>query len=465
MPTIGLNPYYTYTAQQLLDMTIEKNNEESFPNGLKVSETNNPLYFPAKYTYQVGSAEIVALASNAIAVGTGQTGAAPLYVFCKDGIYALFVDSSGEMAYTNARVIARDVCNNAKSVTPIDAGVVFTTDRGLMMIAGEQVDEIGQPLEGDYEQITPNTDLIGKGYALQKLAGLPTDSVTSIPFLVYLKGAIINYNHNERELMVSNPNYNYTYVLDRDNNWTRRNFTADEYVQNYPTSYRLTFNDGLLRQVDNESDADNGMFVLTRALKLDSIGFKELHRVVARGWFEVPHEEVVKLSGKQIGSSGAQVTLYRKNLDSPLSRAKKGTVYLTPKNYSPEVQSILRITYTDGRVEDKDFSDVSSFELTEEMSSIVYYILLPGSGYLYFDLKYEVEQYLDLYIQGSYDARKWATLGVQRRKGKFTDIGALIERTDCRYFRFVLAGKLTKESRFDYFEVSSKRSQLGTKIR
>ena len=273
----------------------ETNVSESYPNGLKVSSTDNPLYFPVENTYQVGSAEIVAMMSNAVAVGTGQTGSAPLYVFCKDGVYAMFVDETGEMTYTNSRIIARDVCNNARSVTPIDSGVVFTADRGLMEIAGEQVEEIGQPLEGDWvKYTTPKhidfSKIAKNAYYMKRIAALPNettsaeDSMTQVDFLQYLKGSIINYNHNERELMVSNPDYHYTYILDREGNWSRRDIRAEQYVNNFPTSYRVE--KGELYQVDKDSDADNGFFVMSHVVKLDSIGFKEIHRLIARGFFK-----------------------------------------------------------------------------------------------------------------------------------------------------------------------------------
>ena len=140
--------------------------------------------------------------SNAVAVGTGQTGAAPLYVFCKDGVYALMVDSSGEMAYTNARIIARDVCNNAKSVTHIDNGVVFTTDRGIMNISGNEVVEIGQIAEGDVFDITDTNDkskrIMFNAFTMSQLADLPSTMLDQTDFLSYINGAIVNYNHNER---------------------------------------------------------------------------------------------------------------------------------------------------------------------------------------------------------------------------------------------------------------------------
>lgn len=305
----------------------ENNTTENYPNGLKVSSTNNPLYFPVENTYHIGSSEVVAMMSNSVAVGTGQTGSAPLYIFCKDGVYAMFVDEKGEMAYTNSRVIARDVCNNAKSVTPIDSGVVFTTDRGLMSIAGEEVSEIGQPLEGDWAQFTTAghidfSKIAKNAYYMKRIAGLPDesntaqDSMTQTDFLSYLKGSIINYNHNEFELMVSNPNYNYTYILDKRGNWSRRDIRAEEYVNNYPTSYRVAGNEWY--QVDKQSDADNGIYLMSHIIKLDSIGFKELHRVAARGYWQTCSKKVYKTidipeSKKKIALTPAQGTLAEYN--------------------------------------------------------------------------------------------------------------------------------------------------------
>lgn len=293
--TKSVTEYQTDIKPSFNKAPQEVNTAENYANGLKVSATNNPLYFPVENTYQVGSAEIVAMMSNSIAVGTGQTGSAPLYIFCKDGVYAMFVDSTGETTYTNSRIIARDVCNNQRSVTPIDTGVVFTTDRGLMQIAGEQVAEIGQPMEGDWVKYTTQgsvdfSKIAKNAYYMKRIAALPDettpaeDSMTKVDFLEYLKGSIVNYNHNERELMVSNPAYHYTYILDREGNWSRRDIRAEQYVNNYPTSYRVE--KGELYQVDKESDADNGFFAMSHVVKLDSIGFKELHRLVARGYFE-----------------------------------------------------------------------------------------------------------------------------------------------------------------------------------
>lgn len=305
------------TAADMMEFVKMQNAEEYFPNGLKVSKTDNPMFFPVEKTYQVGSSEILALMSSTIPLGTGQTGAAPLVVFCKDGVYALLMGNivpdtekvTDNILYASAVPIARDVCNNPRSVTPVDGGVVFSTDRGLMKATYDgknfQVQEIGAPAEGDVVQFwnAGSVDYSKIATAsMQQIAGLPSSLCSTTDFLTYLqdkgtsgKAAIINYNHNMRELMVSNPNYPYSYVLDREGNWSRRDYTAAQYVNNYPTSYRVDAN-GHFYKVDDEGEAttslehrkeaDNKIFYLSNVIKLDSIGFKQAYRFVVRGYFE-----------------------------------------------------------------------------------------------------------------------------------------------------------------------------------
>ena len=77
----------------------------------------------------------------------------------------------------------------------------------------------------------------------------------------------------------------------------------------------------------------------------------------------------------------------------------------------------------------------------------------------------KIPNYVGCYIFGSYDGRKWAMLGSNERSGMFTDIGCDIERTDVKFLRVALAGRVTGKTRIDYMEISSKPSMLNTKIR
>lgn len=433
----------------------EQNNTEVYPNGLKVSVVNNPFTFPYENTYQVGSSEIVALMSNTVAVGTGQTGDAPLYVFCKDGIYILIVDPSGTMTYTNQPPIARDVCNNAKSVTPIDNGVVFTSDRGLMSIAGDKVIEIGSAAEGDVFDITDTSDKAKKimfnAFTMQQLAEFPQSLVDNTDFLTYLKGAIINYNHNERELMVSNPNKDYTYVMDRNGNWSRRAFTAQEYVNNYPTSYRID-KSGKLYKVDADDNDTNKVYLLSNVIKLGTIAFKQAYRLVVRGYFETSSVAYGEINGVDV-----------KVVGSFIDRMKGGEglhmTYITQYGQPMWVDTNNNNYVLNGQIQ------ILDKETNEDITNSAVQVNL---GQYYQVVKsYET---VGCYVFGSYDGRQWALLGGNEKdqtynQGKFTDIGCKISHTDIRFLRVCLAGKLSKDTRIDYIEVSADGSALNGKLR
>jgi hypothetical protein len=78
---------------------------------------------------------------------------------------------------------------------------------------------------------------------------------------------------------------------------------------------------------------------------------------------------------------------------------------------------------------------------------------------------FETEVNLGLYVFGSYDGRQWSLLGGNEKEGNFTDIGCKISHTDIRFLRVCLAGKLSKDTRIDYIEVSSDGSALNGKLR
>ena len=441
---------------------LEQNEPEEFPNGLKVSKVNNPFTFPDNSTYQVGSSEIVALISNAVAVGTGQTGAAPLYVFCKDGIYALLVDSTGEMTYSNARIIARDVCNNAKSVTPIDSGVVFTTDRGIMSIAGSEVVEIGSAAEGDVFDITDNGNLPNKpiiadkakkimfnAFTMPKLAEFPEGLIGNTDFLTYIKGAIVNYNHNERELMVSNPSKDYTYVMDRNGNWTRRAFTTQEYVNNYPTSYRID-KAGNFYKVDADDNDTNKVYLLSNVIKLGTIAFKQAYRLVVRGYFEtIAYPSAFGyINEKLVRVEGSFIDRMEKGEELKMS-------YITKYGQSLWV-NINDDSILSGGITIYDQS--TNEDVTETVVSV-------DSGNYYTIQRTENYSTVGCYVFGSYDGRKWALLGGQEKGGTFTDLGCKISRSDVKFLRLCISGKLSKDSRIDFVEIAAEGSVLNAKIR
>ena len=262
-------------------------------NMLKVSQTGNPLYFPLSNTYRVGSGRIIKLMSNTVSVGEGQTGAAPLMVFCSDGIWALMVDASGQVAYTNSRPISRDVLNGRDNAKNVQGGIVFATDRGLMLLSGAEVTEIGETVEGRVSrhfESSPSAEKLlyaRELYDNEKSVRL-LKSIDLTEFKDYLKDIRMGYNYNKQELMVANPNKEYYYVLSAVGRWYKLSGKIRFFVEDYPKTYACIANK--LLNVGREEGKTAGTGFVTRAMRLGGQTFKRLTRVILRGWFGVERE-------------------------------------------------------------------------------------------------------------------------------------------------------------------------------
>lgn len=291
----------TPPASLSVDLT-ERNTTTRVANGLRVSAVDNPLYLPAEYSYRVGNTNIVGMMANEVAVGVGQTGDAPLMVFTKDGVYGLFVDSSGELAYDHSRPISSDVCNNAKTIHRVDGGIVFATDRGLMMLKGATATDIGEIAEGDFLDISDTNGMFKFGrcalgaFTAQRICGFVNQQVTGEDFLRYLENAEVGYDHKGKELWAVNAQKDYCYVKDYDGNWRRVTEWISEVVACYPETY-VVKNGGVytLDEAKNKLLASpRRVFVMTRPIEVrslaprvrDSQNMKESYRVVARGEFK-----------------------------------------------------------------------------------------------------------------------------------------------------------------------------------
>lgn len=272
-----------------LNVPREVNNSVMHHNRMKASLANNPLYFPNSMVYSVGNGNIVGFGANSFLAAAGQVGDVPLYVFCSDGIYAFAVDSSGEMAYLNARLISQYICNNGMSITPTAFGVVFSTDFGLMALGdGNRSQDLTDKIEGEPYDVSEISEvgLCMNHKQLVRLGGRETNE----DFLDYIKGAVIGYNYGEKEMWVVRKDCGYSYVLDREGEWSKRTDIGDEFVNDFPKTYMLNVENGVstLRDLTHElKDGGRDTMFLTRPIKYDSYKFKQSERVVLRGDFRV----------------------------------------------------------------------------------------------------------------------------------------------------------------------------------
>lgn len=122
------------------------NNLEYLSDTVIVSEAANPFIFPAKGYVSVGMGKIKGLATQTVALGQEEHGIHPMIVFSERGISTLRINNEGE--YIRADVLSREVCNNPDSIIETDGAVYFSSDKGLMIIVGNQVKCMSEQMGG-----------------------------------------------------------------------------------------------------------------------------------------------------------------------------------------------------------------------------------------------------------------------------------------------------------------------------
>lgn len=308
---------------------FEVDNEEGVRNMLKVSATDNPFYFPTAQMYKFED-DIVALASNAEAISTGQFGQYPLFVFTKSGIWAMQVDSTGKTAYSMQTPFSREVC--CGEVCPVSGGVVFATERGLMAISGGQITELSKALDGTYVDTFENNEAFWE--AIFARAGFesyfPQYSIRE-----YIKEAKLAYNYLENEVILSNINKGFSFVYDLDSAmWSVIDYTFDVVTNNYPELIAVNNVEHYVFLFKHGADA-NKVVAITRPFTLGSFDYKRLRQAALRTTFtgslnfyllgSNDGANFVCITGKEYPSKngGESMNATRRDLITAMSRSKQ----------------------------------------------------------------------------------------------------------------------------------------------
>lgn len=298
-PLISVDAGENYT-----DLPKETDNTSSQDeNVLRVSEVNSPFSFPLAQTYQFPT-PIIGVQANVIALSQGQFGQFPLYVFTQDGVYAMSTDTSGKIAYLNQTPITRDVCTNAESLCPLDTAVAFATEKGLMIIDGAQTRLISEALDGYLPSCYNSSPILPK---IAKVASLE-NSVSTIYFPEYLKGAKVGYNYQEQEIIVANPSYEYSYVYSlRTGQWHKISEKIDNFINSYPYTWILRGSSIYDMNVIERSVAT--IMLMTRPIKMGILTYKRILQTALRGIVK-QSSSVLYLRGEPLLLRGQELGLF-----------------------------------------------------------------------------------------------------------------------------------------------------------
>lgn len=245
-------------------------------NVMYVSNLNNPFFFPADQVYQFNT-DIVGVQSNVVALSQGQFGQFPLYVFTKDGIYAMNV-GSGEVAYSSQTPVTRDVCNNPESICGLDTMVAFSTDRGLMAINGTVTELISEKIYGFLPSCSVSSPIIGKILNVASLG----EEISSVVFPDYIEEAKIGYNYEAKEIVVANMNFPYSYVYSlKTGEWHKISQNIDSFVNSYPYTWAVSGNQIL--DLNNTHRSVSTIALISRPIKMGTLTHKRILQTALRG--------------------------------------------------------------------------------------------------------------------------------------------------------------------------------------
>lgn len=279
----AFNSFNTIEGEIAEGATIpaDPNTTIKYGNKIKTSFVNNPFISSEENTSELSVGNIYALSTAAKALSEGQFGQFPLYAFTDEGVWALEVTGTG--TYAARQPITRDVLSDPDSVTQIDSAVLFTTDRGIMLLSGSQAQCISDILAGtmfDLSQL--------EFAATQITEAMPT--VTFVQWRTFLARARMLYDYTNQRIMVYNAGYQYAYVFSLESKqWGITACDILSTFNSYPEALVNT-KGGLVMNYSKPREGGATGYYLTRPIKLDAPdGYKTVTSLIQRGQFKKGH--------------------------------------------------------------------------------------------------------------------------------------------------------------------------------
>lgn len=241
------------------------------------SNAENPFVFKAHNVNMIGDGSIIALAAAVAPVSDEQFGQAPLYAFTTQGVWALSVNGTGEIA--TIQPITRDVIIGGTQPLSLDQTVVFMTKRGLLLLAGRHVKVLSQDLYGTPAQAhsTQLTKLLPKFFENTNL-----QSVIENSYIPFASPAMLAYDYINSRLYVSSiSNNGFSWVYNfKSGLWTQAQTDVSQTLNSYPDCIFVQGNNVVKLTQDTHYD---DAALLTRPLKLAPDALQKPREIFVRG--------------------------------------------------------------------------------------------------------------------------------------------------------------------------------------
>ena len=259
-------------------------------NRLQVSEIQNPLVYPAKNSYQIGTGEGMAMASGSEPLSTGQYGQFPLQVFTSKGRYAL-QQGNGDILYQSVQNIDGEVADNPMNVISMGSGVLYSTEKGLFVGIGQQVTKLSESVEGTPHLLFNTKAEIQKMLTDTRCTPGLAGSLSDEDFLDYLHDSSIGYDQLNKEVIVTKAGAGYSYIYSVENKiWFKISQSFDLLINSYPTVLGIS-GSKVYDLGDDDHAGNTSVMIVTNAMSLEMSGiYKKIERMIVRSFNSTPTE-------------------------------------------------------------------------------------------------------------------------------------------------------------------------------
>lgn len=184
-------------------------------NKLLLSEFENPFLFPAENIITFKD-DIIGAATVSVPLSEGQFGEYPLYCFTEGGIRVLVTTAEGTFAAANAHPnLSRHIALPG-TIYGLEQTVVFTTDKGVMLLSGNQVTEISGSMNGRPDILHPSVGGAEAGILVgSDWADLLDTANNTETLMAFMSNAMPAYDNKGSRILFFNPDrpYQYEYRL------------------------------------------------------------------------------------------------------------------------------------------------------------------------------------------------------------------------------------------------------------
>lgn len=251
-------------------------------NKIYTSDVNSIFNFPLSGRTTIGAGTVYGVSAVSKALSPGQFGQFPLYAFSSEGVYAMEVNPNTGL-FSSIHLISRDVCNNADSITQIDGAVLFTSERGVLLVDGSDVRPISAEMNGlnfNINNVVQLNTVLTKEGVLGELGGM-------IRFSDFIRHCQMAYDYPNSRIVLFRQDMSYAYVYSLNSrSWATISADYNHVVTDYPNVYMQGNKNqvyDLFDKIEYDSGKEAKTIIVTRPMKFGNAEYKSINTIINRG--------------------------------------------------------------------------------------------------------------------------------------------------------------------------------------